>query len=598
MSRLVVDLLRPYRGWLAIVFVAMLVEIAMGLAAPWPLKLVIDDALGNHHLPHWLNWAHEYAGFGKHTLGVALFAGVATLVIALIGAIASYIDNYYTTSVGQWVANDLRLRIYEHLHRLSLRYYDHAKTGALVSTITNDVSTIQDFASSSTLDIVVDLLTILFMVGLMFWLDWDFTLIAVVFAPLLLLFIFHFKKALKEATHAVRARQSDVLSIVQSGLGSIRITKAFGRQDLELAHLEAASLATVDAALRARKIKSMLSPVVSIVVAFCTAIVLWKGTSLIVAGSMTAGALTVYLAYLKSFFKPVKDLASMTSTIAQTTVALERIETILSSDEVIKERAAPLDPGRLKGAVSFDGVSFGYDKDSPVLQDVSFKIEPGQVVGIVGPTGSGKSTVLSLLPRFYDPAQGRILIDGIDIADYKLSALRAQIGFVLQDTVLFRGTVRENIAYGRPEASDDEIVAAAKVANAHDFISRMPLGYDSTVGERGETLSGGQRQRIAIARAVVRNSPILVLDEPTAALDTESERLVIEALRRLMKGRTVIMIAHRLGTLIDADKIIVLKDGAIAEEGSHLALMRRGGIYAELQRIQHGTPAPAISEAA
>jgi ABC-type multidrug transport system fused ATPase/permease subunit len=598
MSRLVVALLSPYRGWLAIVFVAMLVEIAMGLAAPWPLKLVIDDALGNHHLPHWLNWAHEYAGFGKHTLGVALFAGVATLVIALIGAIASYVDNYYTTSVGQWVANDLRLRIYEHLHRLSLRYYDHAKTGALVSTITNDVSTIQDFASSSTLDIVVDLLTILFMVGLMFWLDWDFTLIAVVFAPLLLLFIFHFKKALKEATHAVRARQSDVLSIVQRGLGSIRITKAFGRQDLELAHLEAASLATVDAALRARKIKSMMSPVVSIVVAFCTAIVLWKGTSLIVAGSMTAGALTVYLAYLKSFFKPVKDLASMTSTIAQTTVALERIETILSSDEVIKERLTPLDPGRVKGAVSFDGVSFGYDKDSPVLHDVSFKIEPGQVVGIVGPTGSGKSTVLSLLPRFYDPAQGRVLIDGMDIADYKLSALRAQIGFVLQDTVLFRGTVRENIAYGRPEASDEEIVAAAKVANAHDFISRMPLGYDSTIGERGETLSGGQRQRIAIARAVVRNSPILVLDEPTAALDTESERLVIEALRRLMKGRTVIMIAHRLGTLIDADKIIVLKDGAVAEEGSHLALTRRGGIYAELQRIQHGTPAPAISEAA
>jgi ABC-type multidrug transport system fused ATPase/permease subunit len=598
MSRLVVALLSPYRGWLAIVFVAMLVEIAMGLAAPWPLKLVIDDALGNHHLPHWLNWAHEYVGFGKHTLGVALFAGVATLVIALIGAIASYVDNYYTTSVGQWVANDLRLRIYEHLHRLSLRYYDHAKTGALVSTITNDVSTIQDFASSSTLDIVVDLLTILFMVGLMFWLDWDFTLVAVVFAPLLLLFIFHFKKALKEATHAVRARQSDVLSIVQRGLGSIRITKAFGRQDLELAHLEAASLATVDAALRARKIKSMMSPVVSIVVAFCTAIVLWKGTSLIVAGSMTAGALTVYLAYLKSFFKPVKDLASMTSTIAQTTVALERIETILSSDEVIKERLTPLDPGRVKGAVSFDGVSFGYDKDSPVLHDVSFKIEPGQVVGIVGPTGSGKSTVLSLLPRFYDPAQGRVLIDGMDIADYKLSALRAQIGFVLQDTVLFRGTVRENIAYGRPEASDEEIVAAAKVANAHDFISRMPLGYDSTIGERGETLSGGQRQRIAIARAVVRNSPILVLDEPTAALDTESERLVIEALRRLMKGRTVIMIAHRLGTLIDADKIIVLKDGAVAEEGSHLALMGRGGIYAELQRIQHGTPAPAISEAA
>jgi ABC-type multidrug transport system fused ATPase/permease subunit len=589
MSRLVIDLLRPYRAWLAIVLAAMLVEIAMGLAVPWPLKLVIDNALNDHHLPHWLDWAHQYAGFGRHTLGVALFAGVATLVIAIVGAIASYIDNYFTTSAGQWVANDLRLRIYEHLHRLSLRYYDHAKVGTLVSTITSDVATIQDFASSSTLSIVVDLLTILFMVALMFWLEWDFTLIAVGFAPMLLLFIFHFKKIVKDATRAVRVRQSELLSIVQRGLGSIRVTKAFGRQELELAHLEQASHATVAAALRARKIKSMMSPIVNIVVAICTAIVLCRGTSLIVTGNMTAGALTVYLAYLKSFFKPVKDLAGMTSTLAQTTVALERIQTILSADEVIKERAGAVYPGRVKGAVTFDRVSFGYEKDNPVLREVSFSIAPGEVVGIVGPTGSGKSTVLSLLPRFYDPALGRILIDDIDIADYKVSALRSQIGFVLQDSVLFHGTVRENIAYGRPEASDEEIVAAAKIANAHDFISRMPLGYESVVGERGETLSGGQRQRIAIARAVIRNSPILVLDEPTAALDAESEHLVIEALRNLMKGRTVIMIAHRLSTLVDADKIIVLKDGVVVEEGSHTALIGRGGVYADLQRVQQGT---------
>jgi subfamily B ATP-binding cassette protein MsbA len=589
MSRLVIDLLRPYRAWLAIVFVAMLVEIAMGLAVPWPLKLVIDNALNDHHLPHWLDWAHQYAGFGRHTLGVALFAGVATLVIAIVGAIASYIDNYFTTSAGQWVANDLRLRIYEHLHRLSLRYYDHAKVGTLVSTITSDVATIQDFASSSTLAIVVDMLTIVFMVALMFWLEWDFTLIAVGFAPMLLLFIFHFKKVVKDATRAVRVRQSELLSIVQRGLGSIRVTKAFGRQELELAHLEEASHATVAAALRARKIKSMMSPIVNIVVAICTAVVLCRGTSLIVTGNMTAGALTVYLAYLKGFFKPVKDLAGMTSTLAQTTVALERIQTILSADEVIKERTGAVDPGRVKGAIAFDRVSFGYEKDSPVLREVSFSIAPGEVVGIVGPTGSGKSTVLSLLPRFYDPALGRILIDGTDIADYKVSALRSQIGFVLQDSVLFHGTVRENIAYGRPEATDEEIVAAAKIANAHDFISRMPLGYESVVGERGETLSGGQRQRIAIARAVIRNSPILVLDEPTAALDAESEHLVIEALRNLMKGRTVIMIAHRLSTLVDADKIIVLKDGVVVEEGSHTALIGRGGVYADLQRVQQGT---------
>jgi ABC-type multidrug transport system fused ATPase/permease subunit len=597
MSRLVIDLLRPYRGWLAVVFAAMLVEIAAGLAAPWPLKLVIDDALGNHHLPHWLAWAHEYAGFGKHTLGVALFAGAATLAIAIVGAIASYIDNYYTTSAGQWIANDLRLRIYEHLHRLSLRYYDHAKIGALVSTITSDVATIQDFASSSTLDIVIDLLTIVFMVGLMLWMDWDFTLIAVAFAPVLLIFIFHFKTAVKEATRAVRKRQSDVLSIVQHGLGSIRVTKAFGRQDIEVAHLEAASHATVVAALRARKIKSLMSPVVNIVVAICTAIVLWKGTSLIVAGAMTAGALTVYLAYLKKFFKPVKDLASMTSTVAQTTVALERIQAILSADDVIEERAGAIDPGRVRGAISFDRVSFGYDKDSPVLHEVSFDIKPGQVVGIVGPTGSGKSTVLSLLSRFYDPALGRVMIDGIDISDYRIAALRSQIGFVLQDTLLLQGTIRENIAYGRPEATEEEVVAAARIANADEFISRMPLGYDTMVGERGNTLSGGQRQRIAIARAVIRNSPILVLDEPTAALDAESEHLVIEALRRLMKGRTVIMIAHRLGTLTDADKIIVLKDGVMAEEGTHAALIARGGVFAELHRFQYQT-APQIADAA
>src|SRR5580692_9244735 len=597
MSRLVLELVRPYRGWLSVVFAAMLVEIGASLAAPWPLKLVIDDALGNHHLPHWLEWAHDY-GFGKHTLGVALFAGVATLAIAVVGAIASYIDNYYTTSVGQWVANDLRLRIYLHLHRLSLRYYDHARIGTLVSTITSDVATIQDFASSSTLDIVIDLVTIVFMVGLMFWLDWDFTLIAVAFTPVLLLFVFRFKKALKEATRAVRVRQSEVLSIVQRGLGSIKVTKAFGRQDLELAHLEAASLATVEAALRARKIKSLLSPTVGIVVAICTAIVLWKGTSLIIAGAMTAGALTVSLAYLKMFFKPVKDLASMTSTIAQTAVALERIQNILSADEVIQERPGAIDPGRVRGAISFDRVSFGYDRDEQVLHEVSFDIEPGQVVGIVGSTGSGKSTLLSLLPRFYDPTLGRILIDGVDIADHKVAALRAQIGFVLQDSVLFPGTIRENIAYGRPDAAEQDIIAAARIANADEFIARMPRGYDSLVGEHGNTLSGGQRQRIAIARTVLRNSPILVLDEPTAALDPQSELLVIEALQRLMKGRTVIMIAHRLNTLIGADKIIVLKDGVVAEQGPYDDLIARGGIFSELNRIQRQAGPVQIASAA
>ncbi|HLN48798.1 MAG TPA: ABC transporter ATP-binding protein [Steroidobacteraceae bacterium] len=596
-TQLVLDLLRPYRGWLIIVFAAMIVEIAMSLAAPWPLKLVLDDALQHHKLPEWLAWAHNH-GIERSTLGVAVFAGIGTLVIAVIAAIASYIDNYYTTSIGQWVANDLRIRMYEHLHRLSLRFYDNTKTGTLMSTITSDVSTVQSFASSSTLGIVVDLLTIVFMLGLMLWLDWDFTLIAIGVTPFLLLFVVRFKKAVKEVTKIVRVKQSDVLAVVQEGLGSVREIQAFGRQDLEVAHIEAASHATVEAALKARQVKSLLSPVVSIVVALCTGIVLWKGTSLIVAGTMTAGALTVYLAYLSKFFKPVKDLASMTSVIAQTTVALERIQAILSADDIVPERADAIDPGQVKGAITLEHVAFGYTDDAPVLKDVSFTIAPGQVVGIVGPTGSGKSTVLSLIPRFYDPKSGRVLIDGKSVDTFKLAALRTQVGFVLQETVLFRGTIRENIAYGRPGASDEEIIAAAKLANADEFISRMPHGYDTVVGERGDTLSGGQRQRIGIARAVIRNSPIMILDEPTAALDTESERLVVEGLERLMKGRTVIMIAHRLSTLRDADKIIVIKDGIVAEEGTNDELIARGGVYAELHRIQYDTSPAAPASAA
>ena len=584
-TSLVLELLRPYHGWIAIVLAAMLVEIAMSLAAPWPLKLVLDDALGKHQLPEWAAWAHEY-GIGRHALGVALFAGIATLLIAVLAAIATYIDNYYTTSIGQWVANDLRVRIYSHLHRLSLAYYDTAKTGTLMSTITTDVSTVQSFASSSTLGIVVDLVTIVFMLGLMFWLDWDFTLIAVGVTPFLLMFVMRFKRAVKEVTKTVRVKQSEVVAVVQEGLGQVRAIKAFGRQELEIVHMQAASHATVEAALKARQVKSLLSPVVSIVVAACTAIVLWKGTALIVAGTMTAGALTVYLAYLTKFFKPVKDLASMTSAIAQTTVALERIQKILSADDVIHERPDAIEPGSARGEIKFEHVAFGYVADAPVLTDVSFTIKPGQIVGVVGPTGSGKSTVVSLIPRFYDPLGGRVLIDGVDIATMKIEALRYQIGFVLQETVLFRGTIKENIAYGHPGATDEQIVAAAKLANADEFISRMPHGYDTVVGERGDTLSGGQRQRIGIARAVIRNSPIMILDEPTAALDTESEKLVIEGLERLMKGRTVVMIAHRLSTLRDADKIIVLKDGVVAEEGTSDELIAKGGVYAELHRIQ------------
>jgi subfamily B ATP-binding cassette protein MsbA len=307
---------------------------------------------------------------------------------------------------------------------------------------------------------------------------------------------------------------------------------------------------------------------------------------------MTVGSLTVFLTYLSKFFKPVQDLAKMGSTIAQTAVAIERVQAILDTDTVIPERPDALDPGPLKGGIEFEHVAFAYDPKAPVLKDVHVRIAPGQFVGIVGPTGGGKSTIVSMIPRFYDPSAGRVLIDGVDLREFTLRGLRGQIGFVLQDTVLFRGTVRDNIAYGRPSATEAEIAEAARLANADEFIAKMPDGYATMVGERGLTLSGGQRQRIGIARAVIRNAPILILDEPTAALDTESEKLVIEALERLMKGRTVLTIAHRLSTIRDAHKIVVLKDGVVAEEGTHDELVAKNGVYAELHRIQAGGSAP------
>jgi subfamily B ATP-binding cassette protein MsbA len=300
---------------------------------------------------------------------------------------------------------------------------------------------------------------------------------------------------------------------------------------------------------------------------------------------MTAGELTVFLSYLGSFFKPVKDLATMNNSIAQTAVAVERIRTILDADSILPEKPNAKVKA-IQGAITFDHVAFAYDKSYPVLRDVSFQVNPGQMIGVVGPTGGGKSTIMSLIPRFYDPDAGAVLVDGIDVRDYRLQGLRDQIGYVLQETVLFRGTVRDNIAYGRVGATDEEIIQAAKLANADEFITRMPDGYQSFVGDRGDTLSGGQRQRIGIARAIIRNNPILILDEPTAALDTESERLVIEALQRLMKGRTVLTIAHRLSTIRDADKIIVLKNGVVAEQGTHDQLLALGGTYAELYSAQ------------
>jgi ABC-type multidrug transport system fused ATPase/permease subunit len=596
---LVWSLLKPYRGTLLIILLAMLLQMVTTVATPWPLKIVLDNVVGEHKLPHWLDDFLRPFMHGGTKMEIAAAAAIALVLIVVLGAVASYVANYCTTSVGQWVANDLRIRTYDRLQHLSLNYYNTHEMGTLLSTITADVQTIQGFASSSTLGIVVDFLTIVGMLAIMFWLNWDFTLIAVAVTPFMLLIISRFKKAVKKATKEVRREQSKMVDVVQQGLQSMKVVKAFGRQDLEQEELSEVSKATVEAALKARRVKALLSPMVNVIVALCTAFVLWRSSSLILRGAMTAGALTVFLSYLAQLFKPVKDLATMTNTIAQTAVGVERVRAILDADDVIPEKTDAREPETFRGDIAFDHVDFGYEKEAKVLNNVSFKVSAGQMVGVVGPTGSGKSTVVSLIPRFYDPVVGKVTIDGVDVRDFTLRGLRSQIGYVLQETVLFRGTVAENIAYGKGGATRAEVEEAAELANAAEFINKMPHGFETMVGDRGDTLSGGQRQRIGIARAIIRNNPILILDEPTAALDTESEKLVMDALHRLMQKRTVITIAHRLSTIRDADKILVLKDGVLAEEGSHDELMARSGIYAGLYQAQFeaklaGAPAGVV----
>jgi ABC-type multidrug transport system fused ATPase/permease subunit len=580
-----IGLSRPYRKLVSIILFAMLLETLISLAVPWPLKIILDNVIGHHPLPGSLRWMNSFFPAEKK-IQLAAVAAISFIIITAIGSLAGYLDNYYNEKVAQYVANDLRRKMYHHLQHLSLSYYDSHQTGKLLSTITADVSTIQDFASSTLLTILVDALTILGMIGIMFYLNSDFTLVALAVAPFLLFFVARFKKVMKKATHEVRKDQSNMFVVLQKGLESIRSVNAFGRQDFEEERLKKVSQETVDAALKARRVKSVLSPVVAITVSVCTAFVLWRGADLVISGAMTVGALTVFLWYMSKFFSPVQDLAKMTSTIAQTTVALERIQAILDTDSITPEKQNAIEPGKLKGEIVFENVCFAYNTESPIIKDFNLTIGCGQRIGICGTTGSGKSTIVSLIARFYDPSSGRVLIDGTDISDFTLDGLRRQIGFVLQDTVLFYGSVLENIAYGRPDATEEEIIEAAKMANADEFIARMPHGYNTLVGERGVTLSGGQRQRIGIARALVRNSPILILDEPTSSIDSESEKTVLKALEKLMIGRTVIIIAHRLNTICNADQIVVLNGGLIEEKGTHDELMEKGRIYAELYNMQ------------
>ena len=578
-------LLKPYSGLLLIAFVAAIGEGIADLASPWPLKLVFDDILKPRNNANWLNRL-VLSIAGSDTLMMLKIAAVSALAIAVFGAISSYVEKSCTTTVGQWVMHDLRRTLYAHIQRLSLSFHDESQTGDLISRVTSDIDSVQSFVTSGLLSVLIDCLTLAGMVGIMFYMNWRFTLIALSIAPLLFLVVFRYTRLIRKSSREVRKKEGQIVSIVQEVLTSIRVVKAFAREEYEQKRLEEESLESVEIALRARALKSRLAPLVEIIVGAGTSLVLWFGARMVLEGVLDAGSLIVFIWYLGKMYKPMQDLSKMTDTYAKAAVAYERIQEVLQSEREVKDLPGSRRAGRLRGDIEFDHVTFGYEPNQPVLKDISFKIEAGTVAALVGPTGAGKSTIISLIPRFYDPDSGIVKIDGWDVRRLQQKSVRDQVSFVLQDTVLFHATVWRNIAYGKPGASRAEILEAALFANAHEFIEKMPQGYDTMIGERGVTLSGGQRQRIAIARAVIRNTPILILDEPSSGLDAASEQLVFEALDRLMTGKTSIVIAHRLSTIQRADKIYVVRDGTIAESGKHEDLMRQGGLYAELYRIQ------------
>jgi subfamily B ATP-binding cassette protein MsbA len=580
----ITDLLYPHWPMLSLAFIAVVGESLTDLLEPWPLKIVFDYVFGSKRMPGWLAGVVSWIGTDKAS--ILNFAVLAVIVIAIFGALSSYVEKYLTSSVGQWVMHDLRRVLYSHIQKLSLSYHDQKRTGDLISRVTSDIDAVQNMISNVLLGILVNILTLLGMVAVMFYLNWAFTLIALMVAPGLFLVVYYFTRRIKKASRAMRKQEGEVVSVLEEVLSSIRVVKAFAREDYEQKRFEEESRESVKAALQARNVKAKLPPIVEIIVACGTCLVLWYGARLVLSGGLTPGDLLVFLLYLGKMYKPMRELSKMTDTISKASVGWERIREVLENEMQVRDMPGAKQAPPFKGKIEFDHVSFSYSEAQRILKDVSLKIEPGQLAALVGPTGAGKTTIVSLLPRFYDSTSGEIRIDGQDVRKFKQKSLREQISFVLQDSLLFRAPVWQNIAYGKPEATREEIIQAAKLANADEFITKMPEGYDTMIGERGVTLSGGQRQRITIARAVIRNSPILILDEPSAGLDAESEKLVFDALGKLMEGRTSIVIAHRLATVLRADVIFVIEGGQVVEQGTHQELLENGGLYSRLYELQ------------
>jgi ATP-binding cassette subfamily B protein len=565
--------LRYYRPFLWETIFGLLLSllgIGLNLLKPWPFKIIVDDFLraGPNIRRDWRFWI--------------LLLCAALIGIQLLWGIINWITNYLFVKIGLQALLKLRTDLYSYLQSLSLRFHDARRSSDSSFRVAYDSQSIQTIYNKGFTNIFASIITLIGTFVIMLRLDWQLTLVSLCVVPLVVGAIYIFAHRIRRESTTIQEQESAVLAQAQEGLSSIRMVHAFGREEFEVRQFQQQAWQSLQANLRLTLTNVNSALVISTLMVVGTAVMYYVGTLHVLAGTLTLGSLLVFSAYLLMLYQPLESLTYTAWAMEGATAGAKRCFEVLDREDDVVDSPHAIEISSAEGAIAYDAVSFAYAADRCVLRKINLRIEPNQIVGLAGGTGAGKSTLLSLMPRFYDPTKGSVTLDGRDVRQITKKSLRAQIAIVLQDTLLFSTTVRENIAYGRPDATDEEIIEAARRAQADEFIRQMPEGYGSSVGERGGHLSVGQRQRIGIARAFLKNAPILLLDEPTSALDPATEAAIMETIRELMRGRTTLIATHRLGTIHNLDQIIVLDHGRIVEQGRGSELVARGGIYAKL----------------
>ncbi len=566
---------------------------AMRLAEPWPLKFILDNVLVDKPLVTPFGWLNDWLGADR--MRVLTLSVVAVLVLAIIKGIFYYFQSVMTTRVGQDVAIAIRQRLFAHVQRLSLRFHNNASTGDLLTRFTGDVNNLRQLLAASLLSLVSESIILVGFVTIMFVMNWQLAVLAVITMPVIFVLLIVYSGRIRTAARKQRRREGELASRLHESLSNIQLVQIFTGERAEEERLARLNKRSLKAGLQSTRLEGQLNRWVEIAVAVSMAITLWIGSNQVIDGRLTAGELIVFVTYMQSFYRPLRRLSRVAERASKASSCVDRITEVL--DEVPEIKDGPLDAGRLRGEVAYRDVGFAYEDGAETLSGIDLTVTPGTSVALVGPSGAGKSTVVTLLPRLYDPASGTITIDGHDIREFTLQSLRENISVVPQDGALFAGTIRDNITYGSPDATDAEIESAARDAQLYDFIMSLPDGYDTVISERGASLSGGQRQRLAIARAIVKNAPIVILDEPTTGLDAAAEHRVTEAMERLLAGRTALIIAHRLDTIRRADEIIVLEQGRIVGRGTHEQLLRQPGRYRELYEMQTAASSAPLDRA-